>query len=75
MRKLLLLLSILLAVSPLFNLANAQQPAADKPQQKPQTTQEPISPDSVVRISTRLVQIDAVVVDNDGRLVTNLKSG
>lgn len=74
MRKLLLLLSILLAVSPLFNLANAQQPAADKPQQKPQTTQEPISPDSVVRISTRLVQIDAVVVDNDGRLVTNLKS-
>ena len=76
MRKFLLLTTILLALSPLFFLVQAQQPATPgNPQQKPQTPQDPISPDSVVRITTRLVQIDAVVVDKDGKLVTDLKPG
>ncbi|HYX30184.1 MAG TPA: VWA domain-containing protein, partial [Pyrinomonadaceae bacterium] len=48
----------------------AQQPAASPP--PPQTNQKPDDVD-VVRITTNLVQVDAVVTDNRGKLVTDLK--
>ena len=76
MRKFLLFTqTLVLIVSPIFSFVGfAQTPPADKVQQKPQSQpQEQVSPDSVVRITTRLVQIDAVVVDKDGKLVTDLK--
>ncbi len=43
-------------------------------QQKPQPKSEPPAPEEVVRISTRLIQIDAVAVDKDGKQVTDLKT-
>lgn len=70
MRKFLLLSQIvLLVVSPMFSFAQTRQsnPPANSQQQ------DPVPPEYVVRISTRLVQIDAVVVDKDGKLVTDLK--
>lgn len=70
MRKILFLICFSLTGSIGLNFVQAQQPANS--QQKPQT-QEPVSQDSVVRITTRLVQIDAVVVDKDGKLVTDLQ--
>lgn len=77
MRKFLLAAQILLLiVSPVLSFAQTQQsPTANGAQSKPQPQpqQDPISPDTVVRITTRLIQIDAVVVDKDGKLVTNLK--
>ncbi len=57
-------------------LAHAQPPTTNiSPQKKPETQpkQETPAPEEVVRITTRLIQIDAVVVDNDGHLVTDLK--
>lgn len=73
MRKTLLLVSLLLIAFTGSQLTQAQQSAGSaSPQQKPQP-QDPVSPDSVVRITTRLVQIDAVVVDKDGKLVTDLQ--
>ncbi len=50
------------------------QPVPADPQQKPQPKQEPSAPEEVVRISTRLIQIDAVAVDKDGKQVTDLKA-
>ena len=48
-------------------LAFGQQPTpAPKPPQQPES-------DDVVRITTNLVQVDAVIVDKDGKLVTDLK--
>ena len=49
-------------------------PVPADPQQKPQPKQEPAAPEEVVRISTRLIQIDAVAVDKDGKQVTDLKA-
>ena len=49
-------------------LAFGQQPT---PAPKP-TPQQPES-DDVVRITTNLVQVDAVITDKDGKLVTDLK--
>jgi VWFA-related protein len=49
-------------------------PVPTAPQQKPQPKQEPAAPEEVVRISTRLIQIDAVAVDKDGKQVTDLKA-
>ena len=49
-------------------------PVPTEPQQKPQPKQEPAAPEEVVRISTRLIQIDAVAVDKDGKQVTDLKA-
>jgi len=52
-------------------LAQQPQPSPTPPpieQQKPQTES-----DDVVRITTNLVQVDAVVTDKDGKLVTDLK--
>ncbi len=41
--------------------------------QTPAPTVQPADEDSVVRITTNLIQIDAVVTDKDGKLVTNLR--
>ena len=80
MRKFLFLLqALILAISPagfFLHSAQAQQQSAQPTsQQNPQSQsqQEPVSPELVVRITTRLVQIDAVVVDKDGKLVADLK--
>ena len=71
MRKLLHLIQALMLVwSPAFSFFSAAQTPTSS--QKP--SQETDSPDLVVRISTRLVQVDAVVVDKDGKLVTDLKA-
>ncbi|HMV49651.1 MAG TPA: VWA domain-containing protein [Blastocatellia bacterium] len=72
MRKFLhLVQALVLAWSPAISLSGVAQtppPSSQKP------SQETVSPDLVVRISTRLVQVDAVVVDKDGKLVTDLKA-
>lgn len=52
-----------------------QQPQ-DRPSVKPPVTQQPAQQDyedDVVRITTNLVQLDAVVIDKDGRHVTDLR--
>lgn len=57
----------------LFITALAQDP---KPTPTPQTqepTQEQASDEEVVRITTNLVQIDAIVTDKSGKLVTDLR--
>ncbi len=50
---------------------NAKTPASPATQQEQQQQQG--ADDEVVRITTNLVQVDAVVTDKDGRLVTDLK--
>ncbi len=67
------LLAYSLIFSP-FSFAQTQQPT-NLPAQQPQTQpkQDNSAPEEVVRITTRLIQIDAVVVDKDGKQVTNLK--
>jgi VWFA-related protein len=62
-----LLLLPLLALS-----AFAQQTNTPPPAPTPQQTPKP-EDDDVVRITTNLVQVDAVVTDNKGKLVTDLK--
>ncbi|MBD0369461.1 MAG: VWA domain-containing protein [Pyrinomonadaceae bacterium] len=47
-----------------------QQPQRTNP---PQQKQDATSDDDVVRISTNLVQVDAVVTDKKGRLITDLR--
>jgi len=49
-------------------------PSAQQPSQQP--TRQPQKPDEddVVRITTNLVQVDAVVTDKNGKIVTDLKS-
>jgi len=64
---------VLILVAQLANGALAQQPLpsptpAPIEQQKPQSES-----DDVVHITTNLVQVDAVVTDKDGKLVTDLK--
>src|SRR5215813_13656707 len=58
------LLIILLSAVCLFSYTQGQQPAPQ--QQKPEEI-------DVVKITTNLVQVDAVVTDKDGKLVTDLK--
>ncbi|HEX3280837.1 MAG TPA: VWA domain-containing protein [Pyrinomonadaceae bacterium] len=61
----------LLALPIVFNLiigVSAQNPATSSSPQP----QQP-DPDTVVRITSNLVQIDAVVTDSNGRLVTDLR--
>src|SRR5947207_7565685 len=62
------LLLLLLLVSSVF----AQQTSPPPPPPAPQQTPKPEDVD-VVRITTNLVQVDAVVTDSKGKLVTDLK--
>ena len=50
-----------------FQPVPAQQPKASPPQKQERP------PDDVVRVTTNLVQVDVVVLDKDGRQVTNLR--
>ncbi|HKX26798.1 MAG TPA: VWA domain-containing protein [Blastocatellia bacterium] len=47
-------------------IAAQQQPAAPKPESRPEQTGAQRQPEGVVRITTQLVQIDAVVTDKKG---------
>jgi len=66
-RKLLLLL--------IFAFQGAVSAWAQTPQASPTPAPEPQRPEDidVVRITTNLVQVDAVVTDNKGKIVTDLK--
>ena len=74
MKKTFLILALVLQLSV---AGLAQQP--DLPRQKPNPTesgsQQPARPseDDVVRITTNLVQVDAVVTDKNGRQITDLR--
>jgi VWFA-related protein len=71
-----------LLLSLLTPFAVAQQPRTSPPQTTPQQSAPPLPPaqqdapddddDEVVRITTNLVQVDAVVVDKKGKQVTDL---
>ena len=56
-----------IAVSFLFATATGQQPESQPQQGKPDEI-------DVVRITTNLVQIDAIVTDKNGKQVTDLKA-
>jgi VWFA-related protein len=76
-RRTLPLLPLLLAALLANGFALPQQQPAPAPRQQPpavpgQTEQD--DDDEVVRITTNLVQVDAVVTDRDGRQVTNLSA-
>src|SRR5687768_3429455 len=66
-----------LAIAIIFSLfiaapgQNPQQPSS--PSSTPRRQQDPLVDDEVVRITTNLVQVDAVITDKDGKLVTDLK--
>src|SRR5438309_6088526 len=71
MKRILILLPLFFALS--VSLAIAQQPSASPtPAARQPTTQKPEDED-VVRITTNLVQVDAVVTDKNGKIVTDLK--
>lgn len=59
-------------------VAAQQQQRPDTPQQTPPQRQQQNAPtnndDDVVRITTNLVQVDAVVTDRDGKQVTDLRA-
>ncbi len=58
----------------LFNTALGQNPQpTPAPQTPPAQQQEQTDEDEVVRITTNLVQVDAVVTDKSGKLVTDLR--
>src|SRR5258705_4675449 len=75
MRRIPLLLFLLLSLSP---AASAQQPCESKPQPSPARTEPQQSSrpteDDVVRITTNLVQVDAVVTDKNGKLIKDLRA-
>lgn len=73
--KLVRLFLATLIVSSLTLASWAQEPAKKEapPAKALPEADEQISPDDVVRISTNLVQFDAVVTDGSGRLITNLR--
>lgn len=56
-------------------LPQQQTPAPTPPSLKPTETRQPQKPDEldVVRITTNLVQVDAVITDKNGKVVTDLK--
>ncbi len=58
----------------LFNIAPGQNPPpTPAPQTLPSQQQEQTDEDDVVRITTNLVQVDAVITDKSGKLVTDLR--
>ena len=69
---------ILLFVLLLSLASSAQQTESPKPQPSPSPESEPQQParsneDEVVRITTNLVQVDAVITDKNGKLITDLR--
>src|SRR2546426_6350351 len=74
MKKLWLLSTILIAQ--LATSSFAQAPVASPAPSPPPQTSPPQRPEEVdvVRITTNLVQVDAVVTDRNGKVVTDLKS-
>lgn len=69
---------VLVLLSQLAIVSLAQQPIQRPAQPQPSPGQRPASPpqqseDEVVRITTKLVQVDAVVTDRKGKVVTDLK--
>jgi VWFA-related protein len=54
----------------------AQSPDTQEQRPKPQTEQRSVRPneDDVVRITTNLVQVDAVITDKSGRQITDLQA-
>jgi VWFA-related protein len=74
-----LLLALLLGIC-LCAVSNAQQPAPSltptpSPQSPPRQKSQQRDDDEVVRITTNLVQVDAVVIGSNGQPVTDLKPG
>lgn len=66
-------LFVVVLIVQLASAVIGQQPAATPtPQPSPPEIQKPESED-VVRITTNLVQVDAVVTDKDGKVVTDLR--
>ena len=67
---------ILLLLLSLSSSASAQQPGEAKPQPSPsraEPQQSRPNEDDVVRITTNLVQVDAVVTDKSGKLIKDLR--
>jgi VWFA-related protein len=62
------LLLVLCLITQLIAGVAGQQPAPSPSTQKP-----PVESDEVVRINTTLVQVDAVVTDKSGKIVSDLK--
>jgi VWFA-related protein len=58
-----------------INALGQQGPPPPSPQPSPRAVpaQDPLADDDVVRITTNLVQVDAVVTDRDGNQVTDLR--
>jgi len=79
MKRILLIATLAgqLILGPLASLGFAQEAASQERQTKPQTgPQQPARPgdEDVVRITTNLVQVDAVIVDKKGQPVRDLRS-
>ncbi|HLL74126.1 MAG TPA: VWA domain-containing protein, partial [Pyrinomonadaceae bacterium] len=69
-----LLLAAALAAPPaLARREQQQQPRPAAPEQQPSPPPAEADEDEVVRITTNLVQVDAVVIDKDGKQVTDLR--
>jgi VWFA-related protein len=64
---------ILFSIFALASLNTVAQTPVPAPQPAPQQTVQPADENDVVRISTNLIQVDAVVTDKRGHVVTNLK--
>src|SRR3989440_529996 len=71
MKRILILLPLFFALC--VSIGIAQQPSpSPTPAARQPTTQKPEDED-IVRITTNLVQVDAVVTDKNGKIVTDLK--
>lgn len=64
---------VLLLTSQLIVSVPGQQPATPTPTPPPPLEQQQPESEEVVRITTNLVQVDAVVTDKSGKIVTDLK--
>src|SRR2546421_2992521 len=63
----------LILITQIAPAALSQQPASSPPPPPPVLQPQKPENDEVVRITTNLVQVDAVVTDRNGKLVTDLK--
>ncbi len=74
MKKIILVVVLIMQLW-LGGLAQAQSPSGQKPSAPTDPSQKPTPPDDddVVRITTNLVQVDAVITDKNGKPVTDLR--